>query len=176
MAKSIVTVIAWVILSCTWSLRKYWWCEEPRDQLDSGPDHAGWPVSSPVYTRFQESPAGVTRIFYKCMPAFNILYLSCKAHTLTPSIPHLPTPPSILTPGKGIPVYQVPPGISLCSERPIRGCIRPQDQFEGDRKDFWVLVNLLQIQARQLVWPEGRKRGLFAGVPTWLKTRNSDWP
>lgn len=24
-------------LSCTWSLRKYWWCKEPRDQLDSGP-------------------------------------------------------------------------------------------------------------------------------------------
>lgn len=39
-------------MSCTWSLREYLWCKEPRDQLDSGPDHAGWPVNSPVYTRF----------------------------------------------------------------------------------------------------------------------------
>lgn len=39
-------------MSCTWSLREYLWCKEPRDQLGSGPDHAGWPVNSPVYTRF----------------------------------------------------------------------------------------------------------------------------
>lgn len=36
-------------MSCTWSLRKYLWFEEPRDQLDSGLDHADWSMYSPVY-------------------------------------------------------------------------------------------------------------------------------
>lgn len=81
-----------------------------------------------------------------------------------PPIPRLLVPTIYSDSREGILAYQVPPGISLCSERPMHSCIRPQDQFKGDRKDFWVLIKLLQIQARSLVWPEDRKRGLTVGV------------
>lgn len=142
-------------LSCTWSLRKYWWCKEPRDQLDSGPDHAAWPVNSPVYTRFQESPAGETRIFQKCIPAFKILHLSwCPISQCLP-LPTSQPPPSVLTPRKGIPA---PDALGLAcivkGPRKVALASRPQDRFKGNRKDFWVLVNLLQSQEGKLVWPE----------------------
>lgn len=67
MAKSCVTFwlngFFWVVLDLLGSIYD---ARRP----DSGSDHAVWPVNSPIYTRFQESPAGETRICSKCTPAF----------------------------------------------------------------------------------------------------------
>lgn len=104
------TLIGRVLLTCTWYLRKCLWCEETRDQLDSETDQAAWPVNSPIYIGFQESPAGEARIFMKCIPALKVLYLSQQSHCPVPFVP--PPPTSVLIPGKEIPVYWVPPGIS----------------------------------------------------------------
>lgn len=108
-------LIGHVLLSCTWSLRKHLWFEESRNQLRSGPDHVAWPVNSPLYTRFQQSPAGEMLLNFYTSHGSPI-----PQSLLFPTSQPLP---AVLTPGKGIPAYQVPPGTTFFSKGHIQGFI-----------------------------------------------------
>lgn len=137
-----------VLLNCTWSLRRCLWCKETRDQLDSGPDHAAWPASSPLYTRFQESPAG------EMLLKFYISQESPIPQCL--AFPTSQPPPSVWLQGRGSLWIRSLLGLACTVKGICRVALgsRPPDQLKGNRKDFWVLVNLLQIQVRKSVWPE----------------------